>query len=134
MNKKSKWILGFIFILVIIAVISFATIQVYQGRELGLYDFFTISLLIGGFFYLITWDSSSIYGPESEDARDEMGKHIKKASSNISYFIMMVVTVVLAYMSSDAFWLSHEIALYLIMGLFFIVNPITQFFIMKKYR
>lgn len=134
MNKKTKLILGSILTLAIIAVISFATIQVYQGKELGIYDVFTISILIGGFFYVITWGSSSIYGPESDEADDEMGNHIKKTSSNISYFIMLVITVLLAYMSSDTFLISHKMALYLVMGLFFIVNPVTQFFIMKRYR
>lgn len=134
MNKKTKLILGSILSLAIIAVISFATVQVSQGKELGIYDVVTISILIGGFFYLITWGSSSIYGPESDEASDEMGNHIKKTSSNISYFVMLVITVLLAYMSSDTFWLSHKMALYLVMGLFFIVNPVTQFFIMKRYR
>ena len=134
MNQKTSLLLGCIIVLAIIAVISYASVQVYQGKPLGVFDFFTIGLLIGGFFYLITWGSRSIYAPDSDEADDERGKHIRKVSSNVSYFIMMFVTVLFVYTSSKVFWLSYEIALYLVMSLFFIVNPIVQFFMMKKYR
>ncbi|RSL29041.1 hypothetical protein D7Z54_33310 [Salibacterium salarium] len=134
MNQKTKLILGWIIGLAIIAVISFACVKVYQGEELNLFHFFAIGLLIGGFFNLITWGGSNFYAPDSDEANDEMGKHIQKVSSDNSYFIIMVITVLFAYTSSETSWLSYEIALYLVTSLFFIVNPVVQLFTIKKYR
>lgn len=67
---------------------------------------------------------------------DELDKHIKTQSARIGYYALMVLSAAVLFLSEGVTALIdiQNIPLAVVVGLTFIVAPITEFFYSRKFR
>jgi hypothetical protein len=88
-------------------------------------------IAIAYFFNIITWGD-----PNGSNEKDELYRQITMKSARISYFGLMILSSVVLWVSSDG-WRLHDIDNYpllIVVGLTFVVLPITEFFYARKFK
>lgn len=88
---------------------------------------------IGLLFQSLTWGELN---GKHDGEKDEMEKHITLLSSKISYYLLMILMLIVLLVSEKGVALSHikNIPLVIVIGLAWITMPITEFIVSKKYR
>lgn len=110
----------------------------------GLYEWFTKDIVNAstlffvflGIYFLfqsITWGEME---GKHEGEKDEMEKHITLLSSKVSYFLLLLIMVIVLAVSEKTVSMSDfkNIPLVIVIGFAFITLPITEFVVAKKYR
>lgn len=94
---------------------------------------FFVFLGIGFFFQSITWGEMN---GKHEGKKDEMEKHITLLSSKISYYLLLVLMVIVLIVSERVTAMNDikNIPLVIVIGFAWITMPITEFVVSKKYR
>src|SRR5690606_4918044 len=110
----------------------------------GIYEWFTKEVInastliflflgIGFLFQSITW--SEMEGKHEGD-KDELEKHITLLSSKISYYVLLILMIIVLVVSERVIAINDikNIPLVIVIGLAWITMPITEFVVSKKYR
>ncbi|WP_404452133.1 hypothetical protein LG329_17545 [Virgibacillus necropolis] len=108
-----------------------------------IYDWITIQQLEGGavffiflslsfFFNILTWGNHQ--GP-GED-KDELDRHIESQSAKIGYFVLMILSGLILFISEGTGDLNEidNTPLLVVVCLTLVVLPITEYVYAKKYR
>ncbi len=94
--------------------------------------FFTF-LGVGFLFQSITWGEME---GKHEGKKDELEKHITLLSSKVSYYILLILMIIVLILSERVTAMNdiENIPLVIVIGLAFVTLPIIEFFISMKYR
>lgn len=128
---NSKKISGMIVGTAIIIVIGFTIYRALTGIGVGFNEIMGLAILFSIFFSAITW------GTKGEDdgvrADEELGRKITEKSSKISYFVLMVLILIILLV--DQFILgTMNTSLLIVLGLAFATLPCVEFLVARKYR
>jgi hypothetical protein len=94
-------------------------------------DIFFSILALSIFFEFLTW------GPLSEqDQADELEKHIKTQSARISYFVLILLSLLILIITEGVTKLNdiQNLPLLIVVSLTILILPVTEFFYSRKYR
>jgi len=110
----------------------------------GIYEWFTKEVInastliflflgIGFLFQSITWGEME---GKHEGEKDELEKHITLLSSKISYYVLLILMIIVLVVSERVIAINDikNIPLVIVIGLAWITMPITEFVVSKKYR
>lgn len=88
-------------------------------------------LALSYFFNTLTWGN-----PEGNEAKDEREEHITLKSAKVSYFVLMIGSGLILFISEGVGNLNdiENFPLLLVVCLTFVTLPITEFLYAKKYR
>lgn len=105
----------------------------FVRKELNASTVFFLFLGVGFLFQSMTW--GEIEGKSNRE-KDELENHITLVSSKISYYVLLVLMVIVLFASEGVIRLNEiqNIPLVTAIGLAFALNPIAEFFVSKKYR
>lgn len=94
---------------------------------------FFLFLGIGFFFQSLTWGDMD---GKHEGEKDELDKHITLTSSKISYYLLLVLMVIVLFLTERVTALNdiQNIPLVIVIGMAFVTLPITEFFVSKKFQ
>lgn len=89
------------------------------------------SIAVSHLFNSLTWGDIN-----GENAKDELDQHIKTQSAKIGYFVLMVLSFLILFISEDTSSLNEvkNLPLAFVVCLTFIVLPVTEFIYSRKYR
>ncbi|MED1799719.1 hypothetical protein [Brevibacillus porteri] len=124
---------------VIVSSILLLAIAGHGGYRWARYEMLDVSTIIFGCIALsyllnsITWGD---YEGGKYSESDELDKHIKTQSARIGYYALMVLSAAVLFLSEGVTALNdiQNIPLAVVVGLTFIVAPITEFFYSRKFR
>jgi hypothetical protein len=110
----------------------------------GIYEWFTKEVInastliflflgIGFLFQSITWGEME---GKHEGEKDELEKHITLLSSKISYYVLLILMIIVLVVSERVIAINDikNIPLVIVIGMAWITMPITEFVVSKKYR
>ncbi|MFS0557196.1 hypothetical protein [Brevibacillus sp. 179-C9.3 HS] len=124
---------------VIVSAILLLAIAGYGGYRWVRYEMLDVSTIIFGCIALsyllnsITWGD---YEGGKYSENDELDKHIKTQSARIGYYALMVLSAGILFLTEGVTSLNdiQNIPLAVVVGLTFIVAPITEFFYARRFR
>ncbi|WP_186579478.1 hypothetical protein [Aquibacillus kalidii] len=124
----------------IVAIIAFVVFMVVIGY--GLYKWIRFETIDGSaiffgclslsyFFNWITWGDH-----EGGGKKDELDRHIQAQSAKIGYFVLMVVSGLILFISEGVSNLTdiRNYPLLIVVGLTFTTLPVTEYFVSRKYK
>ena len=130
MNKtKSR-----IAILAFIAFLTIVGFTIYKWVSFGTVDaagiFFSF-LALSYFFNWLNWDDH-----EGRGEKDELDRHIKTLSAKIGYYVLMILSGLVLFISegTGSFNEIDNYPLVIVVGLTFVTVPITEFIYSKKFK
>lgn len=120
----------------IVLITAIGTSGIYEWlteKTLNPSAIFFLSLGIGFLFQAMTW--GEIDGKQ-EGEKDEREKYITLLSSKISYFVLLIMMILILFISEGFTAMNdlENIPLVIVIGLAWITMPITEFIVSKKYR
>lgn len=120
-------------VVLIAAIGGYGIYEWFVKKELNASTIFFLFLGVGFLFQSMTWGKME---GKHEREKDELEKHITLVSSKISYYVLLVLMVVVLFVSEGVLALNEikNIPLVTAIGLAFAINPIAEFFVSKKYR
>ncbi|ATP41024.1 hypothetical protein CSE16_13730 [Solibacillus sp. R5-41] len=130
MNKSKKIIVVLTFILFC----TLAGITIYRWLRYGTIDgnsiFFSF-IALSYFFNSLVWGNH-----EGAKEKDELDKHIETQSAKIGYFVLMILSGLILFISEGVTNLNdiENFPLLIVVGLTFVTLPITEFVYSKKYK
>lgn len=73
---------------------------------------------------------------EGGGKKDELDKHIQTQSAKIGYFVLMILSSLILFVTEKSYDLKviENYPLLIVVGLTFITLPITEFIYSRKYR
>jgi len=125
---------SFLCSLVLIVAISGYAIYEWVTKEIiNASTLFFLFLGIGFLFQSLTWGELN---GKHEGEKDEMEKHITLLSSKISYYLLLLLMLIVLVVSEKVIALNDikNIPLVIVIGFAWIIMPITEFVVSKKYR
>ncbi|MFZ3579757.1 hypothetical protein [Virgibacillus sp. DJP39] len=101
----------------------------FQRIEGG--SIFSMFLALSFFFKILTWDNH-----DGSDEKDELDRHITTQSAKISYFVLMILSGLILFISEGTGDLNeiNNIPLLIVVCLTLVILPITEFVYSRKYR
>ncbi|WP_139489429.1 hypothetical protein [Brevibacillus dissolubilis] len=107
---------------------------VFRWVQVGAVDVSTIffgCLSLSYLFQSLTWGN-----PYGNKDKDELDRHIKTQSGEISYYVLMILSVCTLFISEGAVHLDaiKNLPLAFVVCLTFVVVPITEFIYSRKFR
>ena len=120
-------------LVLIIAIGGFGLYEWIEKDTINASTIFFVSLGIGFLFQSITWGEMD---GKHEGKKDELEKHITLISSKVSYYVLLILMVIVLFLSERVTALNdiENIPLVIVIGLAFVTLPIIEFFISMKYR
>lgn len=120
----------------VILMVAIGGFGIYEWLRKDLITASTIFFLflgIGFFFQSLTWGDMD---GKHEGEKDELEKHITLTSSKISYYLLLVLMVIILFLTERVTALNdiQNIPLVIVIGLAFVTLPITEFFVSKKFE
>lgn len=127
---KKVSILGSLFL--IIAIGGYGIYEWVSDEIIRATTLFYVFLGIGFLFQSLTWGELD---GKHEGKKDELEKHITLLSSKISYYLLLVLMIIVLIVSERVTAMNDikNIPLVIVIGLAWITMPITEFFVSKKY-
>ncbi|PEM70200.1 hypothetical protein [Bacillus pseudomycoides] len=129
----------FIFVVIVLSLLGILAYSAYkyttEGTILG-GTIFACSLIISYLINHMTWgDPNGV----SEESQDEMGQQITYKSFKIGYFVLVVIMFILLIWSegfSTLYSLDniHNLPLFIALCSSFIVIPLVEFVVSKRYQ
>lgn len=94
---------------------------------------FFVCLGVSYFFNSLTW--GELYG-KHEGSKNDSEKYITLLSAKISYYLLLVFMVIVLFISEATVSINelNNIPLALVIGIAFVIHPITEFIVSRKYR
>ncbi|MGO5012113.1 hypothetical protein ACTQ5K_09635 [Niallia sp. Sow4_A1] len=101
--------------------------------EINATTIFYLFLGIGFLFHSLTWGEME---GKHEGKKDELEKHITLLSSKISYYLLLVLMVLVLILTEQVTAMNDikNLPLVIVIGLAFVTLPITEFVVSRKYR
>ncbi|MGD6805129.1 hypothetical protein [Rossellomorea aquimaris] len=130
MDKSKKIIVVLTFTLFCVL----AGITIYRWVRFGTIDggsiFFSF-IALAYFVNSLTWGT-----PEGAEEKDELDKHIESQSAKIGYFVLMILSGLILFISEGVYELNdiRNYPLLIVVGLTFVTLPITEFVYSRKYK
>jgi len=129
--NRSKKIIG---ALTFVAFTIFAGYSLYKWFRFGIIDgasIFCSFLLLSYFFNWVTWGDH-----EGGGEKDELDRHIQTQSAKIGYFILMILSGFILFISEGASNLNdiENYPLLIVVCLTFVTLPITEFIYSRKFK
>ena len=127
MNKLNKSV-AYIVFLVFLLIVGYGIYQWIRFRHIDgaaiLCSFIILS-------YLLNWINWGDHRGGGE--KDEEGRQIEMKSAKVSYFVLMVLAAIILFVSEGVTKLSDidNYPLLIVVGLTFVIQPITEFFYKK---
>ncbi|EGA90204.1 hypothetical protein GPDM_06650 [Planococcus donghaensis MPA1U2] len=120
-------------IVLIVAIGGFGIYEWLMKDLITASTIFFLFLGIGFFFQSLTW--GDLEG-KHEGEKDELEKHITLTSSKVSYYLLLVLMVVVLILTERVTALNdiQNIPLVIVIGLAFVTLPITEFVVSKKFH
>lgn len=83
------------------------------------------------FFNALTWGD-----PEGANNKDELGEHVTTQSAKIGYFVLMILSGLVLFISEGVSKLNdiENYPLLIVVGLTFVTLPITEFIYSRKFK
>ena len=129
--KKSKSWVPFIIFLVFIVISGFTLFKFLRYGEIDgagiLFSFIVLSYL----FNYLNWGDH-----HGGKAKDEVEKQIEAKSTKVSYFILMILAGIILFVSEGVSNLNEleNYPLLIVVGLTFIILPLTEFIYKRKLK
>lgn len=120
-------------LIVVIAIGGFGLYEWFAKDVVNISAIFFVSSGIYFFFQSITWGEMD--GKHEAD-KDVMEKHITLLSSKVSYFVLLILMIIVLIVSEKAVPMNDikNVPLVIVIGLALITLPITEYVVAKKYR
>lgn len=120
-------------LVVVIAVGGFGIYEWIVKDMVNASTIFFVFLGIGFFFNSTTWGDMN---GKHEGKKDELEKLVTLKSSKISYYLLLILMLIVLVLSEGVIALNdiQNIPLVIVIGLAIITLPITEFFVLKKYQ
>ena len=120
-------------LVLIIAIGGFGLYEWVVKDTINASTIFYVFLGIGFLFQSITWGEMD---GKHEGKKDELEKHITLVSSKVSYYVLLILMVIVLFLSERVTALNdiENIPLVIVIGLAFVTLPIIEFFISMRYR
>lgn len=120
-------------LIVIIAIGGFGIYEWFTNQVVHASTIFYLFLGIGLFFHSITWGEMD---GKHEGNKDELEKHITLKSSKVSYYLLLVLMIIVLAVSERVTEMNDikNLPLVTVIGLAWITMPITEYVISRKYR
>lgn len=130
MNKTKK-IIAFIAFVVFLSIAGFSLYKWIRFETIDAGGIFFSFLALSYFFNWLTWGHH-----ESGGEKDELDRHIETQSAKISYYVLMILSGLILFISEGTgnFNNIDNYPLLIVVGLTFITVPITEFIYSKKYK
>ena len=118
----------------LIAFLSIASVSIYKWIRFDTVDVGGIlfsCIALSYFFNWLNW-GNHVGGGE----KDEVAEHIETQSAKIGYYVLMVLSAGILFMSEGTgdFKNMDNYPLVFVVGLTFIIVPITEFIYSKRYK
>lgn len=129
--NKTKSVIA---ILIFIVFLSIAGFSLYKWVSFGTIDaagiFFSF-LALSYFFNWLNWGHH-----EGGGEKDELDRHIETQSAKIGYYVLMILSGLILFISEGTGNFNHidNYPLVMVVGLTFVTVPITEFIYSKKYK
>lgn len=130
MKKIDKWV-GYIVFLVFLIIAGYG---VYQWVRFRFIDGAAILLSFLIFSYLINWINWGNHNGGSSE--DEKKRQVEMKSAKVSYFVLMVLSAIILFVSEGVTKISdiENYPLLIVVGLMFVTMPIMELFYLKKIK
>lgn len=120
----------------LVLVIAIGGFGIYEWITKDLINASTIFYLflgVGFLFHSLTWGEME---GKHEGKKDELEKHITLLSSKISYYLLILLMVIVLIISERVTAMNdiQNIPLVIVIGLAWVILPVTEFVVSKKYR
>ncbi len=122
---------------IIISIVTFLLISGFSIYKFLRYDQVDAAGIIFSFFALAYVFNSLTWGDlEGKKEKDELEQHIETQSSKIGYYALMILSVLVLFISEGFGDLSDikNYPLLIVVGLTFVIQPITAFIYSRKYN
>jgi hypothetical protein len=121
-------------IIALLVTSTLVLVALYRWLRFDMIDGGTIFfsfLALSYFFNTLTWGN-----PEGAEAKDEREEHIILKSTKVGYFVLMIGSALILFISEGVTNLNDidNYPLLLVVCLTFVTLPITEFIYAKKYR
>lgn len=129
--NKTKSIIGILVFIVFLLIVGFS---LYKWVSFGTIDaagiFFSF-LALSYFFNWLNWGHH-----EGGGEKDELDRHIETQSAKISYYVLMILSGLILFISEGTgnFNEIDNYPLVILVGLTFVTVPITEFIYSKKFK
>lgn len=129
--NKSKKVIAVLAFLVFLTIVGFTLYKWIRFETIDAGSIFLSFLALSYFFNWINWGDHNGGGE-----KDELDRHIKTQSARIGYYILMVLSALILFISEGTgnFNNIDNYPLVIVVGLTFITVPITEFIYSKKYK
>ena len=120
-------------LVLIIAIGGFGLYEWVVKDTINASTIFFVFMGVGFLFQSITWGEMD---GKHEGKKDELEKHITLLSSKVSYYVLLILMVIVLVLSERVTAMNdiENIPLVIVIGLAFVTLPIIEFFISMKYR
>ena len=129
MSKRR--IASILFGLATLLVIGFTIYKITVGKDVGLNEVITISVLLMMFLSTLTWGTKE--GKDGILQDEELGQKITEKSSKIGYYLLTLFILV-AVAADNFINETINIFLLLLLGLSMIILPLIEFLVAKRYQ
>lgn len=130
MDKSRK----IIAVLTSIAFCTFLGMTLYKWIQYKTIDGGSIFFSFIALSYLFNWLNWGNH--QGGGKKDELAKHIETQSAKIGYFVLMILSGLVLFISEDTQNLNEikNFPLLIVVGLTFVTLPITEFVYSRKYK
>ena len=129
MSKRR--IASILFGLATLLVVGFTIYKITVGKDVGLNEVITISVLLMMFLSTLTWGTKE--GKDGILQDEELGRKITEKSSKIGYYLLTFF-ILIAVAADNFINETINIFLLLLLGLSMITLPLIEFFVAKRYQ
>ncbi|KGR89524.1 hypothetical protein CD30_16650 [Ureibacillus massiliensis 4400831 = CIP 108448 = CCUG 49529] len=128
---KSKRIIATLIFIVFLLIAGFSLYKWIRYGTIDAASIFFSFLILSYFFNWLNWGDHNGGGK-----KDELDKHIQAQSAKISYYVLMILSGLLLFISEGTgnFNEIDNYPLVMVVGLTFVTVPITEFIYSKKYK
>ncbi len=127
---NKKLIGGIISGIAVLAIVCYNLFKYVQGQQLGFSDLISIPIVLMFFFNTISWNSA-------EDQRDELGQFITFKSAKISYFVLMLIILLIFLFVEVPFYSNQPIKnmpLFLVLCASTVILPAVEYIVCRRFR
>lgn len=130
MDKTKKIIVGLAFALCCVLI----GVTLYRWIRFGTIDggaIFFSCIALTYFFNALNWGDH-----EGKGGKDELAQHIKTQSAKIGYYVLMILSGLILFVSEGVSDLNaiKNYPLLIVVCLTFIIPPVVEFFYIRKYK
>ncbi len=120
-------------LVVIIAIGGYGIYEWVTREILTVSTIFFVFMGFGFLFQSLTWGELD---GKNEGEKDEMEKQITYISAKISYYVLLVMMIIVLIVSERVTSMNDikNIPLVIVIGLAWITMPVTEFIVSKRYR